>query len=201
MNKKELAAALGISGAMVTKLSKRGMPVDDVEKAVRWRRRHLEWTRSKGVRIDTIKPRGAGGAPRARTAVSPPAQAAASPRGAAVVLGDAAFDAFDWAGPDVELRVAECMGLLAANDFDRYALELRIFMRLIPRADRCRLGLPSNVWTRLYGEDLLAAIAPGYDPVTGTRRGPPVPPDDQPTEETNHILFDLACGLRRLIPK
>ena len=54
--RKDLAVALGISGAMVTKLAKRGMPVDDLDKAVRWRQRHLEWQRSKGVRADTVAP-------------------------------------------------------------------------------------------------------------------------------------------------
>jgi len=41
---------------MVTKLAKRGMPVDDLDKAVRWRQRHLEWQRSKGVRAVTVAP-------------------------------------------------------------------------------------------------------------------------------------------------
>ena len=50
MLKKELAAALGISPAMVTKLAKRGMPTDSLERAQRWRRRHLEPGRVKGVR-------------------------------------------------------------------------------------------------------------------------------------------------------
>ena len=52
MTKKELAALLGISGAMVSRLAKRGMPVDDVERAKRWRRRHLEPGRVKGARYD-----------------------------------------------------------------------------------------------------------------------------------------------------
>jgi phage terminase Nu1 subunit (DNA packaging protein) len=49
MLKKELAEALGISGAMVSKLSKRGMPTDSVERAMRWRRRHLEPGRIKSI--------------------------------------------------------------------------------------------------------------------------------------------------------
>lgn len=53
MMKKELAAALGISAAMVTKLARRGMPTDTPERAERWRRRHLEPGRIKGVRADT----------------------------------------------------------------------------------------------------------------------------------------------------
>lgn len=53
MNRKELALQLGISGAMVTKLAKRGMPTEDAEKARRWRKRNLQTLRTKGVRIDT----------------------------------------------------------------------------------------------------------------------------------------------------
>jgi hypothetical protein len=37
----ELAQQLGISGALVSKLRKRGMPVDDVEAARQWRRRNV----------------------------------------------------------------------------------------------------------------------------------------------------------------
>jgi hypothetical protein len=56
MNGSEMAAALGLSPAMVSKLRKRGMPMDTVERAERWRKRHLNHLRSKGVRIDTPRP-------------------------------------------------------------------------------------------------------------------------------------------------
>ena len=41
MLQKDLAAALGISGAMVSRLVRRGMPTKSLEAAQRWRRRHL----------------------------------------------------------------------------------------------------------------------------------------------------------------
>lgn len=50
--RKDLATELGISGAMVSKLAKRGMPTDSLERAQRWRKRHLEPGRVKGVRFD-----------------------------------------------------------------------------------------------------------------------------------------------------
>lgn len=56
MLKKDLAQALGISGAMVSKLAKRGMPTDTLERAQRWRKRHLEPGRVKGVRMGTAAP-------------------------------------------------------------------------------------------------------------------------------------------------
>lgn len=52
MLKKDLATALGISAAMISKLARRGMPTDTLERAERWRRRHLEPGRVKGVRYE-----------------------------------------------------------------------------------------------------------------------------------------------------
>ena len=53
---KDLAAALGISGAMVSRLAKRGMPVDSLERAERWRARHLEPARTKAWRMGAASP-------------------------------------------------------------------------------------------------------------------------------------------------
>ena len=52
MNQKELAQALGISPGMVSRLVRRGMPADDLQRAQRWRKRHLEPGRVKGSRFD-----------------------------------------------------------------------------------------------------------------------------------------------------
>ena len=52
MKKQDLATALGVSPSMVSRLARRGMPTDDVERAKRWRKRHLETGRTKGVRYD-----------------------------------------------------------------------------------------------------------------------------------------------------
>lgn len=49
MKQKDLADLLGITPAMVSKLAKRGMPTDTLERAERWRRRHLELPRTKGA--------------------------------------------------------------------------------------------------------------------------------------------------------
>ena len=55
MQQKELAALLGISPAMVSRLVKRGMPTT-LEGAQRWRKRHLEPGRVKGSRFDPKQP-------------------------------------------------------------------------------------------------------------------------------------------------
>ena len=67
MNQKELAQALGISPGMVSRLVRRGMPADDLQRAQRWRKRHLEPGRVKGARFD----------PTASSAVQTPAPAPA----------------------------------------------------------------------------------------------------------------------------
>ena len=51
MQQKELATLLDISPAMVSRLAKRGMPTDTLERAERWRRRHLAPGRGKGARL------------------------------------------------------------------------------------------------------------------------------------------------------
>lgn len=56
MQKKELAQLLGISASMVSRLAKRGMPTDTLERAQRWRKRHLEPGMVKGSRMGTEAP-------------------------------------------------------------------------------------------------------------------------------------------------
>lgn len=52
MQQKELAKLLDISPAMVCRLAKKGMPTDTLERAQRWRKRHIEPGRMKGIRHD-----------------------------------------------------------------------------------------------------------------------------------------------------
>jgi hypothetical protein len=52
MQQNELATLLGISPAMVSRLAKRGMPTDDLLRAQRWRKRHLDPGRIKGSRFN-----------------------------------------------------------------------------------------------------------------------------------------------------
>jgi hypothetical protein len=186
MNRSELAAALGISGSMVTRLAKRGMPVDDVERAARWRRRHLEPTRTKGIRADTVptaRPR-----PAVANAVAPAAATLRLP------LPGGLTD-FDWAAPDVELRMTQRLALLASADFGANSQALRIFMALVPRVDRRRLMLPPDVWDQLCPPGFLEMVAPGYDPVTRTNANAPVPESDRPDEECMNVIYEVQCGL------
>ncbi len=55
MLKKELAQLLGVSESIVSRHAKKGMPTDSLARAQRWRKRHLEPGRVKGVRFDPTK--------------------------------------------------------------------------------------------------------------------------------------------------
>ena len=52
MQQQELATLLGVSAGMVSRHVKKGMPTDTLERAEKWRRRHLEPGRVKGVRYE-----------------------------------------------------------------------------------------------------------------------------------------------------
>ena len=56
MLRKDIAAELGISASMVTRLAKRGMPTSDANSARRWRDRHLDPARVKGLRMQPPRP-------------------------------------------------------------------------------------------------------------------------------------------------
>lgn len=78
MLKKDLALGLGVSAAMVTKLSKRGMPTDSVEHAQQWREKNLEPSRlksNKGGDAMPARPSLVGDPVEVRNPVMPSAQA------------------------------------------------------------------------------------------------------------------------------
>ena len=108
MLKKELATALGISPAMVSKLSKRGMPTDTLERAERWRRRHLEPGRVKGVRYEDPKP------------------LPADPVARANAIGAAAVGDFD--SHEIELRAA--LRAVPAERRDEIVLDFELWKAL-----------------------------------------------------------------------
>ena len=132
MLKKELADALGISGPMVSKLAKRGMPTDSVERAQRWRKRHLEPGRLKSNRAkgDTQKtptpaqPSRAGGPVEVRPAPRPPTQASPD-------------DEDEFTGPlDGELLFQKTRESKARAD--KLEMELAELESALVRADGCR---------------------------------------------------------------
>jgi hypothetical protein len=184
---------------MVSRLEKKGMPTDSVEKAQRWRRRHLEWTRTKGVRMDASAVRSV--APQRAPATTRDAPAAV-PRPAAeqhhritLPAGGSGFEDFDWHHQDLELRIANRLGALAESDFEQYHAGLRLFIALTPRQDRLRLALPFAVWIQLYPPGLLDHLAPGWRDDEAARRALQANATADPmTEESQHVMISLACG-------
>lgn len=121
MTKKELAALLGISGAMVTKLAKRGMPTNSLERAERWRKRHLEPGRVKGTRFDSnYRPMSQG--PSVRNAP----------------LGH-------YRSIAAELLDTASLALSAGVNIDALAPGLRAAMAAVPVQERDQMRLPVNV--------------------------------------------------------
>lgn len=140
MQQNELAKLLGISPAMVSRLKKQGMPTDSLERAQRWRKRHLEPGRIKGSRFDpnqTSKPT----APKA--AMPAPAAASAAAHGELLAEIEAAGVGLDDAlceGDQVwaEVMIQQVRDLLRTNtiEFDpddkaEPRLSLRVWVALI----------------------------------------------------------------------
>lgn len=132
--KKELAELLGISGSMVSRLAKRGMPVDSLERAERWRKRHLEPGRVKGMRYDRDEK------------IRPPAPAPARPAVAAKFgagPGVATLEAVRAVAAAVGLALTEGKHDLAAT----MLAPLRDLLRTLPGDALPRM--PLRVWLAL----------------------------------------------------
>lgn len=181
MLRKDLAEALNISGAMVSKLAKRGMPTHDIEAARRWRDRHLEPGRRKGMRIDTV--------------TRSPADAAAQP-----AARSGAFEA--------ALRVCELGArMLHAGQFDHVRDGVRAALRAVPVAERQHLRMDRALWDALI-EDVHAVCnsaapasqgaAGGEGPTAGTpavdEESHMEPMSDDDAEWMGHFWMAVAAG-------
>lgn len=131
MTKKELARLLGISPSIVSRHAKTGMPVDTLERAQKWRKKHLESARVKGARFDpNAQPTGAAATP------APLVKTRATRAGVALVetLARATSATLANAPP--------------SNAADMVA-ELRVLLRGLPPDARPRM--PLRVWLVLVG--------------------------------------------------
>jgi len=132
-----LAKELGLSQPMVSKLHSRGMPVDDVAAALRWRDRNLDLTQSKANRPASGGTAWRGG----RAAGVPPNYGIGHWTG--------------WYGVKDCLDLIHEMGRRAGPNFDAWAEPLRAAMRLLPPAYWDAVNLPDLVWSDLValGDD------------------------------------------------
>lgn len=133
----DLARELGISTSMVSRLAKRGMPTDSVERAARWRRRHLEPARTKRPAAVDSPP-----APAAQKAppTPPRIQHPSSARQAAEAL-------MQYAGEMLE----------RGEDIARLVPSLRGTLATVPVAEREAVVLPVPVMDVLVA-DVLAIV-------------------------------------------
>lgn len=180
MQQKELAAALGISPAMVSRLKKMKMPTDTVERAQRWRKRHLEPGRIKGARFDP------------KQATKPTAPKPATPDTAAAAVPGVSV-------ADVEAAGAELDDALTTGDqawADVMLQQVRDSLRQMGLEAEPRLSL--RVWVALCDYVLMLdgvlerATNPAelLTPVQFCKRWRP----DQPTYPLqNHHILCHAC--------
>jgi hypothetical protein len=174
MQQNELAKLLDISTAMVSRLAKRGMPTDTLERAQRWRKRHLEPGRVKGSRFDP-------------TQTTRPAAPAPSPDAAAVPGVSVA---------DVEAAGVELDNALAAGDqawAEVMTEQVRDLLRQLP--DDANPALSIRVWDALTHE--MRALFPPKEGYPVCADGSPIYADSMTTEESEEMgrfWRDVAVG-------
>jgi hypothetical protein len=169
MLQKDLAIALDISPSMVSKLAKKGMPTDSVERARRWRDRHLEPFRRKEHRAD---------APRAL------AVAAAVPADAELLARAQRF--MDVAS----IAHQACRLPLVAED-------LRAAMRAVPAAARHGLLVDADVMDALTApvHDALREFVADVEAEQQPGAEPPSPPTgEEELEFMSNFWYSVACG-------
>lgn len=140
MQQNELAKLLNISTAMVSRLAKRGMPTDTLERAQRWRKRHLEPGRIKGSRFDPTQ------------ATTPTAPKPATPDKAAAAVPGVSVADFEAAVAEVEAAGAELDNALTTGDqawADVMLQQVRDLLRILPDDAEPRLTL--RAWLALVG--------------------------------------------------
>lgn len=168
MMKKELAQLLGISGSMVSKLAKIGMPTDTLERAQRWRKRHLDPGRMKGTRFDPDKIR--------PTVLRP--KPAALPQSEAVVRAIAMLNI---------AAVAHEAGQTIAP----MVSTLRAALSAVPKPERENVGpLPLEVMNILVADVFAVCVGPDAAPPAGET----TPMNDAEAQAMGEFWYQVAAG-------
>lgn len=155
MLKKDLAAALDISLTMLRRLEARGMPVDSIEAAKRWRARNLETTRTKAYRFGGNTGVAVNRQQRRQAARRGERQDTASD--AEILSGLAVM------GEDEALSVVAALGahaaiLLPLGRFDEVEAPLRSALRAVPMSRRAEIAIDASGNARFSG---LGDVEPG----------------------------------------
>ena len=148
MQQKELAALLGVSPAIVSRHVKKGMPTDTLERAKKWRKRHLEPGRIKGTRFTPN--------PTPDTHTSKTSQPSVAPCVSIVdleVMGDLIDGALVRGNQDMAaIRITQLRGLLRQTQGDiSLRLSLRVWLVLVDYMlhEEAEVRSATDVWTLL----------------------------------------------------
>ncbi len=177
MQQNELAKLLDISTAMVSRLAKRGMPTDTLERAQRWRKRHLEPGRVKGARFDP------------KRKATPTAPTPSTPAPAAAALAGELLAEVEAAGAELDKALTE-------GDQERAAVMVKVvrgLLWLLPDGAWPALSMP--VWLELTAE--IRALCPPKDGNPLCEDGSPVYLDsmtDDEAFESGRFWLEVAAG-------
>lgn len=177
MQQNELAKLLDISTAMVSRLAKRGMPTDTLERAQRWRKRHLEPGRVKGARFE----------PKRKATATAPAPATPAP--AADALAGELLAEVEAAGVELDKALTE-------GDQERAAVMVKVvrgLLWLLP--DGAWPALPIGVWNELTAE--IRALFPPKEDNPLCDDGTPVYLESMTDDEalaSGQFWLDVAAG-------
>lgn len=149
MQQKELAKLLGVSTSIVSRHVKRGMPTDTIERAEKWRKRHLEPGRIKGTRF-TFTPNPA---PTPAKRASPPDAEFSVSMANVEEVGDLIDSALTRGNQDTAaIRITQLRALLRQiqND-DSPRLSLRVWLALVDYMlhEEAEIRDASDVWALL----------------------------------------------------
>jgi transcriptional regulator with XRE-family HTH domain len=168
ISQNDLAAAIGISASMLSRLKKRGMPVDSLPAARAWRKRHLNTSLTKPYRYTPFRD-----APRATKQPQAPITA-----GDVNALGRLAEKHFDeYAG-----RLRDAMRRLPRADRPQVSLPLDVLEAL------CGAQIKKfEDWEK----------ANGIEPCPPKTAEELADPEYDPDDEAGNFMFDIAAGIVR----
>jgi hypothetical protein len=167
LSQNQLARALGISGAMVSKLKQVGMPVHSIHEATAWRQANLNPSLVKEVR---------------RAMIDAPVPATRHQ------LARAPFNAS---------TVDEVMALAAkaAIAFPDWQAPLRAAMRVLPQSHWYELTFSFGLWELLTAPELRKFEE--CDQANGTYGPPTREDLDDPADEAGDFIYMIACRMAR----
>ena len=175
---KDLAEALGISPAMVTKLKQAGMPINSIAAAKRWRDANLRHSLRK-------ESRGWANDHDQLPAADDDENFAEIP-------------AADTTSIDLVTRLAS----EAEKDFPRWEADLRKALRLVPVSQRDLINLPVTLWHALTAEFMRGieaheAADPKLAALRESETGAMTPED---VEYMSRFWYGVAIGAIRVAP-